>query len=116
MIGLCGFAADPAFAQAPAACPANDTVVYFALDSASLNSEQDFALFKMAEASRKCGEEGVLVHTSGNAERARIVANVLAQRGVKATIIAQPALLLGGDTMLARSITLRVATGVSANS
>lgn len=116
LIGLCGFAADSALAQTPAACPANEAVVYFAPDTAALNAEQNFALVKMAEAARACGVNNVLIHTSGNAERARTVATALGQRGVKTTIVAQPTLLLGGDTMLARSITLRVASTTSSSS
>jgi carbon starvation protein CstA len=116
MIGFCGFVADSAIAQTTAACPAKEAVVYFAPDSAALNSEQNHALVNMAEAARACGAKNVQIYASGNAERAQVVAAALSQRGVKATIVTQPALLPGGDTMLARSITLRVAGDVSSSS
>ena len=109
MLGHLGFVADSAIAQTSAACPSHEAVVYFAADSATLDSEQNFAVASMAEAARSCGASGVLVQASDDGERARAVATALGQRGVKATIVAQPALALSGDTMMARSITLRVA-------
>jgi hypothetical protein len=116
MIGFCGFIADSATAQTPSPCPNHEAVVYFAPDSATLNSQQNFAVVSMAEAARTCGAKGVLIHANGNGDRARAVATALSQRGVKATIVAQPALGLSGDTMVARSITLRVATQTGTSS
>lgn len=115
MLGFVGFAADSAIAQTSPACPSHEAVVYFAADSATLNSEQNFAVVSMAEAARSCGATGVLVHSNGDGERARAVATALGQRGVKVTIVVQPALALSGDTMIGRSITLRLAsqTGTS---
>lgn len=116
MIGFCGFIVDSASAQTPDACAEREAVVYFAPDSVALNAEQSFAIVNMAEAARRCGSNDVVIHASGNAERAKAVATALRQRGVKSTIVAQPMLLLGGDTMLARSITLRVASDKLSNS
>lgn len=116
MIGFCGFVADPAKAQATYPCPSHEAVVYFAPDSVVLNSQQNFAVVSMAEAARTCGAKGVLIHANGDGERARAVATALSQRGVQATIVAQPALGLSGDTMIGRSITLRVATQTSTSS
>lgn len=116
MLGFLVFVADSAIAQPSAACPSHEAVVYFAAGSATLNSEQNFAVVSMAEAARSCGATGVLVHSNGDGERARAVATALSLRGVKATIVAQPALALSGDTMIARSITLRVANQTRASS
>lgn len=116
MIGFCGFFADPATAQAPSPCPSHEAVVYFAPDSAVLNSQQNFAVVSMAEAARTCGAKGILIQANGDGERARTVATALSQRGVQATIVAQPTLGLSGDTIMARSITLRVATGTGTSS
>jgi hypothetical protein len=116
MLGFLVFVADSAIAQTSAACPSHEAVVYFAADSATLNSEQNFAVVSMAEAARSCGATGVLVHSNGDGESARAVATALSLRGVKATIVAQPALALSGDTMIARSITLSVANQTRASS
>jgi hypothetical protein len=116
MLGFLVFVADSAIAQPSAACPSHEAVVYFAAGSATLNSEQNFAVVSMAEAARSCGATGVLVHSNGDDERARAVATALSLRGVKATIVAQPALALLRDTMIARSITLRVANQTRASS
>jgi len=116
MIGCFGFLADSADAQATAACPSHEAAVYFAADSSAFNSEQNFAVVRMAEAARTCGASGVLVHADGNEERARAIATALNQRGVKATIVPQPALALAGDTMITRSITLSVASQTSPSS
>lgn len=116
LIGFCGFVADSANAQTQAACPSHEAVVYFAPDSTALNSQQSFAVVSMAEAARTCGAKAVVVHANGDGDRARAVATALSQRGVHATIVAQPALGLSGDTMIARSITLRVASGSSTSS
>jgi len=116
IIGFCGFIADSATAQTPSSCPSHEAVVYFAPNSTVLNSQQNFAVVSMAEAARTCGAKGVLIHANGDGERARAVATALSQRGVEATIVAQPALGLSGDTMIARSITLRVATQTGTSS
>ncbi len=116
MIGFCGFIADTAAAQTPAACPSHEAVVYFAPDSAALNSEQNYALVSMAEAARTCGAKSVVVQANGDAERAKTVAAALRQRGVKTTIVTGSTLALYGDTMLGRSVTLRVSGGASVNS
>ena len=116
MIGFCGFIAGSATAQATSPCPSHEAVVYFAPDSAVLNSQQNFAVVSVAEAARTCGAKGVLIQANGDGERARAVATALSQRGVQATILAQTALGLSGDTMIARSITLRVATQTSTSS
>jgi outer membrane protein OmpA-like peptidoglycan-associated protein len=115
MIGCLGFVADSAMAQTSAACPSHEAVVYFAPNSAALNSEQKLAIASTAEVARACGAPGVLIQANGNGERARAVATALSQRGVTATIVAQQALAPSADTMTARSITLRVAsqTGTS---
>ncbi len=70
----------------------------------------------MAEVAHACGDPGVLSNAKGNGERARAFATALSQRGVKATIVAQPALALSGDTMIARSITQRFANQTSTSS
>jgi hypothetical protein len=116
MLGHLGFVADSAIAQTLAACPSHEAVVYFSADSATLDSQQNFAVVSMAEAARSCGASGVLVQANDDGERARAVATALGQRGVKATIVAQPALARSGDTMIARSITLRVANQTSTSS
>lgn len=118
LIGLCGFAYD-ATAQVSgqsAACPAHEATVYFAKDSNVLNSEQHFAIVSMAEAARACGAKGVVVQASGDADRARAVSTALRQRGVKSTIVSLPRLAPLGDTMIARSVTLRVFEGGQASS
>lgn len=116
MIGFCGFIADPATAQTTSSCPSLEAVVYFAPNSTVLDSQQNFAVVSMAEAARTCGAKGVLIHATGDGERARAVATALSQRGVEATIVAEPALGLSGDSMIARSITLRVAKETSTSS
>ena len=55
MIGFCGFIAGSATAQATSPCPSHEAVVYFAPDSAVLNSQQNFAVVSVAEAARTCG-------------------------------------------------------------
>lgn len=115
MIGICGFAIDSASAQSPA-CPAHQTTVYFAPDSAVLNAAQDFALVTMANAARTCGAKAVTIETIGDIRRAETVAAALRERGIEATIIPLPALAPGGDTMMARSVTLSLASEASSSS
>lgn len=116
LIGLGGFVYDSASAQTPAACPAHEATVYFGQDSAELNAHQNYAVVTMAENARACGAKGVVVQSVGDVRRAQSVATALRQRGVKTTIVTLPALALSGDTMIARSVVLRVADGANTSS
>lgn len=116
MIGFCGFVYDSASAQTPAACPTHEATVYFGQGTAALNSHQNYAVVTMAEAARTCGAKGVIVQAVGDGERANAVATALKQRGVKTTVVTLPSLALSGDTMLARSVTLRVTDGANSSS
>lgn len=116
MIGFLGFAADSAIAQTSAACPSHEAVVCLAPGSAALNAEQKFAIASTAEVARACGAPGILIDANGNGEYATAVATAFSQRGVTATIVAQPALARSGGTMTARSITLRVESQTGTNS
>jgi hypothetical protein len=116
LIGLGGFVYDSASAQTPAACPSHEATVYFSQDSNALNAHQSYAIVTMAETARACGAKGVVVQTVGDGDRAKAVAAALKQRGVKTTIVTLPALALSGDTLLARSVTLRVTDGVNTSS
>jgi hypothetical protein len=116
MIGVCGFVYDAASAQTPAACPSHEATVYFGHNSVELNAHQNYAVVTMAEAAHTCGARGVVVQTVGDGERANAVATALKLRGIKTTVVTLPALALSGDTMIARSVTLRVADGLKASS
>jgi len=115
MIGIFGFAIDSASAQTPA-CPTHQATVYFAPNSVALDAEQDFALINMADAARTCGAKAVTIEALGDIRRAETVAAAIRQRGIGATIIALPALAPAGDTMMARSVTLSLASETSSNS
>lgn len=113
-IGFCGYLFDAsATAQTPAPCATHEATVYFAPDSSSLNEYADYALDRMAEAARACGAKGVIVQVSSEGDRAKAVANALRGRGVKAVIQPVPTLAISGDTMVARAVTLHVATPTS---
>ena len=116
LIGLGGFVYDSASAQGPELCPKHEATVYFHQDSSVLNAHQNFAVDTMAAAAHTCRAETVLVQGVGNIERARAVATALKQRGVKTTVVALPSLGFTGDTMTARSVTLRVAADATSSS
>lgn len=108
LIGLCGFALD-ASAQTSKACAKHEAVVYFAPESSSLNEYSDYAIDRMAEAARACGAQGVVIQaTASNRDRTFAVASALSGRGVKPVIVPAGGLQPLGDTMVARSVTIRV--------
>lgn len=117
LIGLGGFVYDAASAQTPAACPNHEATVYFSQDSSRLDSHQNYALVTMAEAARACGSKNIVVQGIGNTDRARVVATALKRHGVKTTVVTLPAALApAADTMLTRSVTLRVSGGANPSS
>ncbi len=112
-IGLAGYAYDAASAQTPAAnaaaCPTYESTVYFAPNSAELNSYSDYTIVRIAEAARACGAKGIVVQAAADGDRAQTVATALRSKGLKAVIVPSSALALAGETMIARSVVLRVA-------
>jgi len=111
-VGLAGHAHD-ASAQTSAskasACPAYESTVYFAPDSTELNTFSDYTIVRIAEEARACGAKGIVVQAAADGARAQSVASALRSRGIKAVVIPWPALALSGETIVARSVTLRVA-------
>lgn len=106
-IGLCGYAVD-AQAQVAPPCPAFESVVYFPHGSSELNEYSDFAIDSMAKTARTCGANSVVVQAPATGKRADAVASALRNYGVKAVIVPMPTLGFSGDTMVARSVVLRV--------
>ncbi len=113
-IGLAGCAYDAASAQTPAgksgACPAYESTVYFAPNSAELSSFSDSTIVRIAADARACGAKGIVVRAAADGDRAQTVATALRSKGLKAVVVPSSAIALSGETMIARSVVLRVAS------
>lgn len=111
-IGISGFVCDSASAQTPvklSACPQYESTIYFAPDSAGLNAFSGYTIEKVAQDARACGAKGVIVQAATEGDRADTVATALRAQGLKAVIIPSPALALSDESIVSRSVTLRVA-------
>lgn len=112
-IGLAGFACDTASAQTSASkaavCPKYESTVYFSPNSAELNAYSDYTIVRIAEAAQACGAKGIVVQAAADGDRAQTVASALRSRGLKAVIVPSQALAQSDETMIARSVILRVA-------
>lgn len=116
-IGLSAFVCDQASAQTAAnmapvslkSCPKYESTVYFAPDSTGLNAYSDYTIDRMAEDAKACGAKGVIVQAADAGERAATVATALRAHGLKAVIVPSPAIALSGETIVNRSVILRVA-------
>jgi hypothetical protein len=109
-IGFGAYAYDAASAQTRSTCPTYESTVYFAPNSASLNEFSDYTINKMATDAKACGAKGVVVEAAADGERAKIVADALRTKGIKAVIVPAPALAQSAETILNRAVVLRVAT------
>lgn len=112
-IGLAGFAYDAASAQTPAskpaACPKYESTVYFSPNSAELSSFSDSTIVRIAADARACGSKGIVIQAAADGDRAQTVASALRSKGLKAVVVPSSALALSSETMIARSVILRVA-------
>ena len=112
-IGLGGFSYDKASAQTSASnaalCPKYESTVYFSPNSAELNAYSDYTIVRIAEAAQACGAKGIVVQAAADGDRAQTVASALRAKGLKAVIVPSQALALSGETIVARSVVLRVA-------
>lgn len=114
-IGFSAFVYDKASAQTPAqmagfeACPRYDSTVYFAPNSAGLNAYSDYTIVKVAEDAKACGAKGVIVQAADEGDRANTVATALRSHGIKAVIVPSSAIAQSEETIINRSVIIRVA-------
>lgn len=117
-IGFGAFVYDKASAQTSAnmapislqSCPKYESSVYFAPNSADMNAYGVYTIGKVAQEAKACGAKGVVVQAAADGDRADAVASALRAKGLKAVIVPSQALALSEETIVNRSVTLRVAT------
>lgn len=111
-IGFSAFVYDKASAQTPGkleTCPKYESTVYFSPNSAELNAYSDYTISKVAKETQACGAKGVIVQAAAEGERADTVATALRSKGIKAVVVPSPALAQSEETIVNRSVIIRVA-------
>lgn len=112
VIGIGGFIHDSAAAQTPArlsACSPYESTIYFAPGSSGLSTFSGDTIHRVAQEARACGASGVIVEAAAEGDRATTVATALRAQGLKAVIVPAPLLAPYGESIVGRSVTLRVA-------